>query len=77
MIGDEYGLYKTIPKVIREGTGFFYVSLTYATFAVRSDKGVIIEAAPIAKWTIGKTIGEVYDYFKRKGVLIGWERLNV
>jgi hypothetical protein len=31
------------------------------------ENGVCIKAAPILKWTVGKTFSYCFDYWKRKG----------
>lgn len=45
---------------------WIYVSLPYATFAVQERDGVIVDAAPIARWAIGKTSKFVADYWRWK-----------
>lgn len=47
--------------------GWIWVSLSYATFGIRVEKGIVVEAAPIARWAVGKPEGFVADYFRRKG----------
>lgn len=44
-----------------------WVSLPYATFALGAQNGTITEAAPIARWAVGKPEHEVADYYRRKG----------
>ena len=46
-----------------------WLQITYrkACFGIREEDGVIVEAAPIARWTLGKTKREVVKYFRRKG----------
>jgi len=46
-----------------------WVSLDYATFGLRVEGGRVVEAAPIARWTIGKSEQYVADYFRRKGAV--------
>lgn len=43
------------------------VSLPYATFGLRVEEGFVVEAAPIARWTIGKDERTVADYYRKKG----------
>jgi len=50
----------------------YYISLSYATFGLIVEKGIVIEAAPIAKWTLDKPIDEVIRYFTKKGGTIKW-----
>lgn len=46
---------------------WIWVSLPHATFAVVTRDGRVVDAAPIARWTIGKPERQVADYFRRKG----------
>ena len=32
----------------------YYISLPYATFGIIAENNIVIDAAPIAKWMIGK-----------------------
>ncbi len=43
------------------------VDVPWACFGLLSTDLVVVEAAPIAAWTIGKTIEQVGRYFIRKG----------
>ena len=43
----------------------YRIELPYACFGVVVDKGKIVEAAPIARWTIGKDAKAVFEYFKK------------
>lgn len=44
-----------------------WVSLPYATFGILASGGRVIDAAPIARWAIGKDESYVADYYRRKG----------
>jgi hypothetical protein len=44
-----------------------WVSLDYATFGIEVRDGVVVDAAPIARWAIGKPEQYVADYYRRKG----------
>lgn len=46
-----------------------WVSLPYATFGLRVENGQVVAAAPIARWTIGKSERYVADYYRRKGAV--------
>ncbi|MFF0864139.1 hypothetical protein ACFYUV_20440 [Nonomuraea sp. NPDC003560] len=46
---------------------WFWVSLAYATFAIVVRDGRVVDAAPIARWAIGKPEQRVADYYRRKG----------
>jgi len=37
------------------------------TFAVVEIDGKVVEAAPISKWAVGKSIDDVIKWWKRKG----------
>jgi len=43
------------------------VSLPYATFALCVRDGRVVDAAPIAKWAIGKDEREVAAYYRKRG----------
>jgi hypothetical protein len=46
---------------------WYSIDTGYACFGVGvNHQGVITEAAPIAKWTIGKKWDRVQDWYKRK-----------
>lgn len=42
------------------------IVLPHAVFGLIARDGRIIEAAPIARWTLGKTEAEVAGYYRRK-----------
>lgn len=45
-----------------------WVSLPYATFGIKVDSSDrVVEAAPIARWMIGKTGSQVRSWITRKG----------
>jgi hypothetical protein len=46
---------------------WIWVSLPYATFGIAVSAGVVVEAAPIARWTLGRDEREVAGYFRRRG----------
>lgn len=43
------------------------VELSYATFGVRFRAGRVVEAAPIARWMVGKQYEEVLTWVQDKG----------
>lgn len=51
---------------------WFRISLPYATFGVAIKDGIVVRAAPIAAWSIGKPAA-VLGFYRRKGAVI--ERL--
>ena len=44
-----------------------WVSLPYATFGIEVRDGRVVDAAPIARWAIGKSEQYVANYYRRKG----------
>lgn len=44
----------------------YWIDVGYACFGVVSLNNKIIDAAPIAKWSIGKNTYEVLKYYKTK-----------
>lgn len=52
-------------------TRWVWVSLPYATFGIAVRDGVVVDAAPIARWAIGKSERRVADYYRRKGAVFG------
>jgi hypothetical protein len=46
---------------------WIWVSLTYATFAIVVRDGRVVDAAPIARWAVGRPERRVADYYRRKG----------
>ena len=47
----------------------FWISLPYATFGVGIRDGMVVWAAPIAKWAIGKPARAI-AFYRRKGAEI-------
>ncbi len=49
----------------------YWISLSYATFGIFSADHIIVsDAAPIAKWSIGKTVSYTLAYYRKKGAII-------
>jgi hypothetical protein len=46
---------------------WIWVSLPHATFGLAVANGRVVDAAPIARWAIGKDESRVAAYFKRRG----------
>jgi hypothetical protein len=42
------------------------VSLPYATYGIRVKGNLVVEAAPIARWMLGKSIGYVTAWIMKK-----------
>jgi len=55
------------PILIGSDARLIWVSLPYATFGIIVRGGQVIEAAPIARWTLGKDERDVAGYYRRKG----------
>lgn len=45
---------------------FFWVNIHYATFGISSENNIVTDAAPIAKWMIGKTLQEIKPWLLNK-----------
>lgn len=45
------------------------VSLPWATFGLRVEGGYVVEAAPIARWTVGKDETVVANHYRRRGAV--------
>lgn len=54
-----------------------WISLPHATFALEVNNArVVFDAPPIARWTIGKDISQVLNYFARRhGSQLIWREL--
>jgi len=46
---------------------WIWISLPYATFGIAVAGGVVVDAPPIAWWTLGRDEREVAAYFRRRG----------
>jgi len=49
---------------------WIWISLPYATFGIAVCGGVVVEAAPIARWALGRDERGVAGYFRRRGAKI-------
>lgn len=47
-----------------------YVSLPKYTILLVIEDGVVVEAPPIARWTIGKTRWDILQYFMQRSAVI-------
>lgn len=52
------------------------VTLSYACFGLEVEDGIVTEAAPIARWAVGKRVEDVKAYWSRKSQLEDWEEIN-
>ena len=48
-------------------TRWIWVSLPHATFALVVTDGTVTDAAPIARWAVGKDEGSVARHFRQRG----------
>lgn len=48
----------------------YWISLSYATFGLEVTDDHVTMAPPIARWTLGKTDGQVLTYYFRKGAKV-------
>ena len=46
---------------------WIWVSLPYATYGSATRDELVVDAAPIAQWMIGKSEAYVADWLRRKG----------
>lgn len=46
---------------------WIWVSLPYATFGLAVKAGQVVDAAPIARWAIGKPESTVAAYYRKRG----------
>jgi hypothetical protein len=53
-----------------------WVSLPHATFGLCCADGKVVEAPPIAKWTVGLPEARVAAYFRKKGAVFARVNLN-
>jgi len=54
----------------------YQITTTYFCAGVVVDQtDVVIEAAPILHWAVGKLVFSVLEYYLNKGVLLGSERV--
>jgi hypothetical protein len=45
---------------------WYYIELSYATFGIAAEDGVVTKAAPIAAWSIGKTLKQYLQWVEKK-----------
>lgn len=48
----------------------YWISLPYATFIIDDDNGIIVDAPPISKRSIGQKTEKVLEYYRNKGAKI-------
>ena len=49
---------------------WYWFSLPYATYGVAARNGVVCNAAPIARWMIGKELSFVMNWCRARGSLV-------
>jgi hypothetical protein len=60
----------------QEEMKWVWVSLPYATFGLRIEGGVVVEAPPIARWAVGLPEAKVAAYLRGKGAVFARVNLN-
>ena len=45
---------------------WYRIELPYGVFGLQEENGVVVKSAPMGKWTIGKKIEFVLDYYRTK-----------
>ncbi len=53
-------------------TRWVWVSLPYATYGIAIRGTRVVEAAPIARWMVGKNTRDVASWLERKGAIVRW-----
>jgi hypothetical protein len=54
-----------------------HVDVPWACFGIVADEeGVVISAAPIAGWAVGRRAREVEAYWRGRGARLLWRRLS-
>lgn len=48
-------------------TDWYRIELSYAVFAIVVENGIVRVAAPIGRWTVGKSLAVVADWVLSKG----------
>lgn len=48
----------------------YWISLDFATFGLIATGDIVTQAAPIARWTIGKPLAEVLAYYRPRGAIV-------
>jgi hypothetical protein len=44
----------------------YYIDIKYACFGIETNNGICTNAAPIAKWMIGKSVSEIALWVSKK-----------
>ena len=54
---------------------WIWVCLSYATYGIKVEGGIVMDAAPIARWMIGKDTAFIREWIAKKGGT--WKVLDV
>jgi len=54
----------------------YQITLKYACFGLEVENEIIIDAANIAKWTIGKNLKYVINYYKKKNTFLKIKKVD-
>lgn len=49
---------------------WYWVSLSYATYGIATKGGIVVDAAPIARWMVGKDENYCWAWLRRKGAQV-------
>jgi hypothetical protein len=50
----------------RQEVTLYVVKLPHVTFGLEARRGVIVRAAPVASWTMGRKVADVLGYYMRR-----------
>lgn len=59
-------------RLDRSSSNLFRIQLSYATFGVIDQEGVITETAPIGSWMVGKSVAEIQQWVTSKKGTMEW-----
>jgi hypothetical protein len=48
----------------------YHIDVGYACFGLIVEDGIVVDAPPIARWTLTKKVEDVIMYYKRKGAKV-------
>jgi hypothetical protein len=50
-----------------DGNEWYHITLSHASFGIEIENTICITAAPIAKWMVGKSYGDIEEWVHSKG----------
>ena len=48
----------------------YRIELKYGVFGMLIENNKVVDSAPMGRWTVGKDINYVLNYYKKKGAVI-------